>query len=271
MDAIFQYSMNYMDEPLSRFESYMERASLQLKVELEEYVESTLNTSSSIFINEATDSFLEKFKKAIKLIIERLKEFLQDTKMNIQKFRKEKALEKRINKISDILNSDSKLKSLQIKYKDYTPKSRFIKREKEALKRLIRKKGTTKEELKIFMDRYKDELSDPQKIGIAISSILAIKFVSKEFISGIIDGFNHMSVEETLKELSDIDIERYLTESENVSKEDIVTDTDIMIIYARMLAEMATDELKVQREFMEEFESVLSDIESEIREVFSEE
>lgn len=269
MDAIFQNSMDFMDKPLNWFDSYMERASLQLKVELEEYVESTLNTSSSIFITEATDSFLTKLKAAIKLIIQRLKEFIHDTKMNFQKFKKEKVAEGRIERLALAINKDSKLKELKVKFKDYTPKARFIKREKEAFKRLIRKKGTTKEELKIAFDRYKDELSDFEKAGITISSILAIKFLSSEFLDGIYDGINAMSksAEDTIDDLDNIDFSGVITESTS-EKTEVIDTTDIMTVYARMLSEMATDEIKVQREIMIEIDAVIREIDTEVKKSF---
>ena len=269
MDAIFQNSMDFMVKPLSWFDSYMERASLQLKVELEEYVESTLNTSSSIFITEASDSFLTKLKAAIDLIIKRLKEFIHDTKMNFQKFRKEKAAEGRLERLLSAINKDSKLKELKVKFKDYTPKARFIKREKEAFKRLIRKKGTTKEELKIAFDRYKNELSDFEKAGITISSILAIKFLSTEFLDGLYEVINSTdkSANDTVEDLENIDFSNTVFESATEKTE--VTDiTDVMTVYARMLSEMATDEIKVQREIMIEIDAVIREIDNEVKKSF---
>ena len=271
MDAIFQYSTDYMEEPLTRFNSYMEKASLQLRVELEEYVESTLNTSSSIFIIEGADSFFEKFKKAIKLIIERLKEFIRDTKVNFQKYKKDKASEEKIDKLASIFNKSDKLKSLKVKYKDYSPKAKFIKSEKEALQRMVRKKGTTKEELKIFMDRYKNELSTMEKVGIAITTVSAITIISKSFIKGLQKGFNSSieNAEDTIEELGNGKIIPFpVKESTEVSKEDISKDSEMMVLYARYLAEICTDEIKVQRETLIEFDKTLYSIEKEVENYF---
>lgn len=264
MDAIFQYPTTYMDKTLNWFGSYMERASLQLRVELEEYVESTVSASGSTFITEGASEFFEKFKAALKLIIQRLKEFIQDTKVNFQKYKKDKLTEKRINKLNSTINKSKKLKSLEVEYKDYSPKTKFIKREREALKRLVRKKGTKKEELILFMKRYKDSLSDEEKLGIKKILIKASIFASIGFIKGINDGLNDSCdyAYDTIEEYDEMCIKKAFVESAGTAS--VTDDSDLMVAYVKALAEMANDELITQRKIVEEFDKSFDQLEKEI-------
>ena len=137
-----------MNESFVMFDSYMERASLQLKVELEEYVESTL-TSSSVFV-EGAKELAAKMKDAIREIHRRLRTFIEDTKKNYAKYKADKKLEDKIERIAIMLGKHDKFKQLQVKYKDKTPKAVFIKNQKKAFKELFRKRGTTKEEIRHY-------------------------------------------------------------------------------------------------------------------------
>lgn len=266
MDAIFQYQMNYMEEPFKRFDSYMERASLQLRVELEEYVESTINTSSSIFLTEGAKEFGNKLKNAVKLIIERLKEFIQDSKVSFENYRRGKALEKKVDKLASIIGASDKLKDLKVKYKDYSPKAKYIKSQKEAFKRLVRKPGTKSQELKLFMKRYTEGLSDSEKLAGVVTTIAVTVAVSKATLKGVYSGFNEF-MEEASKEAKELDVRTKKTSSFNEStKEEILESSDMEIMITRYMTTIINDGVQCQREILKNYENSINEIDKMVKE-----
>lgn len=261
MDAI------YMNESFNLLDSYMERASLQLKVELEEYVESTL-TSSSVFV-EGAKEFAHKIKEAIQEVIRRLKTFIEDTKKNYAKYKADKKLEDKIDRIAAMLGKHDKFKQLQVKYKDKSPKAVFIKNQKKAFKDLFRKRGTTKEEIKNFFEKYKDQLSIIDKTKCAGAMIAIGAIIAKGFVAGVVDGVGE-ALEDTASSVKDLDniVEDYqkakvFSEStEELTKEEVKEDTaylEVVNLYARYAAEMESDLVKVSKEMMQEMEAVVDD------------
>lgn len=263
MDAIFQYPMDYMNEPLNRFDSYMERASLQLKVELEEYVESTLTTSGSTFITESSETFFEKFKRGIQLVIEKLKEFINDAKMNFQKRKTDKSTEKRIDRLSSVIKKSDKLASKKVDYKDYSKKASFISQKKDELKKLFRKSSTTKEDIKKFIEDYKKELSASDKVKIAVISVTLLVAASKGFYDGLCEGYRKATalIDKDVSDLESIRKDDVFKESEEVTKSYITESAEMMALYTKAIADMCTDEIIVQREIIMEYEKTLSEIE----------
>lgn len=261
MDAI------YMNESFVMFDSYMERASLQLKVELEEYVESTL-TSSSVFV-EGAKEFATKMKDAIREIIRRIKTFIEDTKNNYAKYKADKKLEEKIERVAIMLGKHEKFKQLQVKYKDKTPKAVFIKNQKKAFKDLFKKRGTTKDEIKNFFTKYKDQLSIIDKAKCAGVMITVGSICTKGFLSGLIDSIGQ-ALEDSSSSIKDLDnvIDDYnrskiFKESkEEISKDDVKDDLEqleLLNLYARYAAEMDSDLVKVSKEMMNEMESIVDE------------
>lgn len=256
-----------MNESFVMFDSYMERASLQLKVELEEYVESTL-TSSSVFV-EGAKELAAKMKDAIREILRRLRTFIEDTKKNYAKYKADKKLEEKIEHISAMLGKHDKFKQLQVKYKDKTPKAVFIKNQKKAFKELFRKKGTTKEEIRHYFSKYKDQLSIIDKTACAGAMIAVSAIVSKGFISGIMDGVKSAleDTESSVKELDTIidnynKSKLYGESAEEISKDELDEDMgrlEILNLYARFAAEMDSDLVNVTKEIIEEMESAIDE------------
>ena len=263
MDAIFQYPMDYMNEPLNRFESYMERASLQLKVELEEYVESTLTTSGSTFITESSETFFEKFKRGIKLIIEKLKEFINDAKMNFQKRNTDKSTEKRIDRLSFIIKKSDKLASKKVDYKDHSKKASFISQKKDELKKLFRKPSTTKDDIKQFIEDYKKELSASDKVKIVVISVTLVVAASKGFYEGICEGYRKATelADKDVSDLEGIKKQDVFKESEDITKSYITENAEMIALYTKAIADMCTDEIIVQRETIKAYEETLTEIE----------
>lgn len=271
MDAIFQCNSNYMEEPFRRFDSYMENASLQLRIELEEYVESTIESSGSIFVSESVNDYLTKIKNAIKLLIERLREFIQDTKNNLNKFKADKEFERKLDKLSSIITRDEKLKSIKIKYKDKTPIRKFIKNEKEALKRLVRKPGTKVDELKLFMKRYRESLSKKEKTDIILATVSLGTICFYPFLKGFRDAIND-ELDEAIDEIKDTENSNIIqfpvkeSESTELTKEQI----EIYSLYIRFDIEMSNDLVELSKERIKDLESLVSEAETKINEFLKE-
>ena len=256
-----------MNESFTLYDSYMERASLQLKVELEEYVESTL-TSSSVFV-EGAKEFATKMKDAIREIIRRIKTFIEDTKKNYAKYKADKKLEEKIERVATMLGKHEKFKQLQVKYKDKTPKAVFIKNQKKAFKDLFRKKGTTKDEIKNFFTKYKDQLSTIDKAKCAGVMITVGSICAKGVMFAIINGIGN-SLDESSSSVNDLDnilddynrSKIFKESTEEVSKDDVKDDLErleLLNLYARYAAEMDSDLVKVSKEMMDEIESVVDE------------
>ena len=268
MDAIFQYPIDYMDESINRFKSYMEKASLQLQIELEEYATS----SSSIYVNEGVREFNEKLKRGIKLIITRLKEFIQDTRVNIEKYMVQKKVEKRIAKIAKWMHKSNELKNMQVKYKDRSARARFIKKEKAAMKRMFRKKNTKAEELKVQFQRYKEQLSILEKAEIAYASSKVIQIISNAFVNGLQAHLDEAldDAEYTAEELAGAELfinasnNRNINESVEGDEVDVKEMSTMITEYSNYITTMSIDEINVWRETFNEYMKILDKIEVQI-------
>jgi len=190
MDALYLISPNKsMDKPLELFESYTEKAFQQYELELEDFsrVLSVSPSSSSDFMLEAaTNSFIDKIKNAIAVIAQRLKEFIDDTRANINRYFAEKKIQEKIAFINSVLEKYPVLKHMKIKYSDRRPILELIENEKKAIKRMVRKKGTTSEELKIRYERYREQKTKLELMARAGSVVTVATLITGGFLLGII-------------------------------------------------------------------------------------
>lgn len=194
MDAIFEYSMDYMYDSIRVFGSYMEKASLQFNIELEEYVESVLNynSSSSLVVLEASkNGLIEKIQKGTENIISKIKTFWQDTKNNITKYVIDKKIENKVKKIENKCKGNKHLQKLKINHKDFSAKKKFLKREKESLKKLFEKKGKSSKEksaeAKKIIENVKKKLKEEKFVKHVIIEVSI--YASLAFFKGIMDEF----------------------------------------------------------------------------------
>lgn len=254
MDATFKYPMDYVMESIEKFDSYMERASLQFKVELEGRAKAILDPSSSaLFTEEATGSFMEKLKRGFELIKRRLMELIQDTRANFMKYRADKAMKKRMKKLQDMLSKYPILKKIKVPYADMSPMFRFIEREKLALKRMVRKPGTTKEEIKLFMKKYVERMTLKQKILSAAAFIT----IAALFTGSIIQGFE-MELDRIQKDVQD-------TNADDPMLAKMESDfAEAMGEYTSAYSKMTADEIKFCREMMTNMDKALRDAENSV-------